>query len=372
MVTNYLALGLICELSMLILGQMVYHNSLFDARMRRAFMRAIGGVGVMILAEMGSSYFTAPSSFARMMNTASCAIGFSMSPFLPFLVAAAVSRPEARRSVIFLLPVAVNAVLALLSPFLGFVFWITPLNEYVRGQWFFMYIISYLASFAFLVIETVCAVRLYQIKSRLMLFWLFSLFLVGTAMQVIWPTIHSTWPSISILLVFYYAYCCEMIETHDALTNLFNRRTYEHHLSLLKAKGRGAVVLLDADDFKSINDEYGHLYGDMILQVIAESLRASFSKIGTSHRIGGDEFCVLCENINEQRLQDAEALFMMRMEARRKQDPRIPFVSFGHVVYHHGTAGSIEQAIAEADRRMFQYKESQKLQRPGYAQSRGA
>jgi hypothetical protein len=60
------------------------------------------------------------------------------------------------------------------------------------------------------------------------------------------------------------------------------------------------------------------------------------------------------------------------MEARRKQDPRIPFVSFGHVVYNHRTVGSVEQAIAEADRRMFQHKENQKFQRSGCAQTKGA
>lgn len=367
MVANYLALGLICELSMIILGQMVHHNSLFNSRMRKAFIRAIWGIGVVILAEMGSSYFTAPSSFARIMNSISCAIGFSVSPFLPFLVAAAVTRPGARAGVIVLIPAVANAILVLLSPFWGSVFWITPMNEYVRGQWFYLYIVSYLTSFAFLVTETVRAVRLYQIKSRGMLFWLFSLFLFGTMMQIIWPSIHTTWPNITILMVFYYAYCCEMIETHDALTNLFNRRSFEHHLSLLKAKGRGAVVLLDADDFKRVNDEHGHLYGDMSLQVIAESLRASFSKIGTSHRIGGDEFCVLCENIDEQRLQDAEALFTMRMDARRREDPRIPFVSLGHAAYSHRTVGNLEQAIEEADRRMFAHKENRKLQRSGCA-----
>jgi diguanylate cyclase (GGDEF)-like protein len=358
MATNYLALGLVSVLSMSILGYMVYHNVLLEEKLRRSFIYAICGISVAITAEMGTSYFTASSSFDRAMNVVFCTIGFSVSPFVPVLIATAFARHGSRLGMVLLIPAAINFILVSLSPFFDFVFAVSPANEYERGPLFFIFVVAYMSSFAYLVEETVRAIRRFREKGRIVLIWLLLLFLTGTLMQLVWPAVHSTWPSISILMVFYYAYYCELLETHDAVTNLYSRRSYERHLLSLEKKRKGAIVLLDADDFKSVNDLYGHQFGDKCLMTIGESIYTSFSKIGTCHRIGGDEFCILCECTDEKSLLDAEDAFKKSLDAFRKEDQRIPCVSFGHAVYDRQVHEKIEQAVAEADQKLFQYKKS--------------
>jgi diguanylate cyclase (GGDEF)-like protein len=120
--------------------------------------------------------------------------------------------------------------------------------------------------------------------------------------------------------------------------------------------------MFDVDDFKSTNDRHGHPYGDVSLRVIAENIKASFGKIGLCYRIGGDEFCVLSEQTGNSALKNAEELFVAKMEASRRQDPNLPYVSFGRALYDQ-TQNGIEQVTAEADRRMFQNKQKQKLAR---------
>lgn len=83
---------------------------------------------------------------------------------------------------------------------------------------------------------------------------------------------------------------------HDPLTGLANRRKFNDELdSTLKNERQGAVVLLDVDNFKRINDTLGHVYGDKVLQAIGARL-ITFAKSGPFvSRFGGDEFLILID-----------------------------------------------------------------------------
>jgi diguanylate cyclase (GGDEF)-like protein len=98
---------------------------------------------------------------------------------------------------------------------------------------------------------------------------------------------------------------------HDPLTGLANRSLVLDHLRLALARaGRrsslAAVIFLDLDDFKPINDTLGHRAGDEILVRIAERLRSAVRPSDTLGRWGGDEFVVVCEDL--ERASDAPAI----------------------------------------------------------------
>jgi diguanylate cyclase (GGDEF)-like protein len=81
---------------------------------------------------------------------------------------------------------------------------------------------------------------------------------------------------------------------HDELTELPNRRLFLQRLRELIERGEGAVtVLLDLDDFKSVNDTLGHQHGDELLVEVAHRLRASLPQDVTVARLGGDEFALV-------------------------------------------------------------------------------
>ena len=93
----------------------------------------------------------------------------------------------------------------------------------------------------------------------------------------------------------------------DPLTRLANRRIFEDRLaSLCVAEAPFAILFMDLDHFKAVNDTYGHLIGDILLQRVAVRLRASIRKGDLVARIGGDEFAVLQASGATQ--QSAEAL----------------------------------------------------------------
>lgn len=96
----------------------------------------------------------------------------------------------------------------------------------------------------------------------------------------------------------------EYMATHDELTGLPNRYLFNDRLKhALQRAAREqhllAVLLIDLDHFKEINDTYGHVKGDQVLQQVAQRLIGALRQSDTVARMGGDEFCVILENITQ-------------------------------------------------------------------------
>lgn len=97
---------------------------------------------------------------------------------------------------------------------------------------------------------------------------------------------------------------------HDWLTNTLTRGHLEKSaeaqtLRTIKLKQSQAMLLMDLDNFKSINDTYGHLFGDTVLQAFADLIKDNAREIDLIGRYGGEEFCILMPNSTE-----AEALLL--------------------------------------------------------------
>jgi two-component system, cell cycle response regulator len=89
----------------------------------------------------------------------------------------------------------------------------------------------------------------------------------------------------------------------DALTGLHNRRYMEAHLQALEAAARGggqplSLLLVDVDNFKAINDSFGHAAGDAVLRELVARLRSNTRRIDTACRLGGEEFVILMPATN--------------------------------------------------------------------------
>ena len=90
----------------------------------------------------------------------------------------------------------------------------------------------------------------------------------------------------------------------DVLLNILNRRSFERELRRAAAYVRrygtaAALLYLDLDDFKPMNDRYGHAVGDSMLQAIAKTLQRTVRESDVVARLGGDEFGVLVWNVSE-------------------------------------------------------------------------
>jgi diguanylate cyclase (GGDEF)-like protein len=152
--------------------------------------------------------------------------------------------------------------------------------------------------------------------------------------------------------------------TTDALTGLHNRRHLEQHLplELVRAQRRGdsfAVVMVDADHFKRLNDTYGHDGGDVVLKEVANTLKANIRAGDLAFRYGGEEFVVVLSNTGPAGARDrAEALraAIGTLDVRHNGRPIGPITaSFGVAIFpDHGRDG--ESLIRAADAALYAAK----------------
>lgn len=147
----------------------------------------------------------------------------------------------------------------------------------------------------------------------------------------------------------------------DSLTGLANRRGLEERATPLLAddgrRGRHTVVgVLDADQFKQVNDELGHEAGDQLLADLGRSLQASAREGDVLARIGGDEFVVVAGNLPNADLASEVARRIRRdLEGLEAPDGRPVRVSLG-VAVAPDDGEHLDQLLRSADRRMYEDK----------------
>lgn len=153
----------------------------------------------------------------------------------------------------------------------------------------------------------------------------------------------------------------ETSATTDFLTGLPNARSLFLHLDseIARCKRSGEVVSLlvcDLDNFKQINDQYGHLEGNKALKVVATALRANCREYDYVARMGGDEFVVVLPGLDaENATLRSDHIRKMVLEEARLQTGLELSVSIGSATYPHGGADA-EDLLSSADRLMYKAK----------------
>jgi diguanylate cyclase (GGDEF)-like protein len=144
----------------------------------------------------------------------------------------------------------------------------------------------------------------------------------------------------------------------DPLTELVNRRAFAGAYAAeqrrrARSGGVGALLVVDCDGFKALNDRLGHQAGDDALQRVAECITANVREVDTPARLGGDEFAVLLSAPEP----GAAALIGRRIqEAVHAGEDALPTLSIGIVELPADVAVDVTTALAAADRAMYEAK----------------
>jgi len=149
----------------------------------------------------------------------------------------------------------------------------------------------------------------------------------------------------------------------DYLTGLPNARSICVHMEqeIARARRTGhslAALLCDLNGFKRVNDNFGHLVGNKLLQEIAANLRAACREYDQVGRLGGDEFVFVLPDLTAAALQDLHRRLESAVEEAGLKvcKQRVVTASIGSA-FHPGDGSTAEELLAEADRRMYESKE---------------
>ena len=153
---------------------------------------------------------------------------------------------------------------------------------------------------------------------------------------------------------------------HDPLTGLPNRRQLSEDIAnryeKLDSQGTAAVAMIDVDNFKNVNDDYGHRVGDVSLQKIASVLRTAMREGDVIYRYGGEEFVAVFKGVSGQDALAAAERLRVAVEATPltgdRLEPVSPItISIGLALMpDHGR--DVNQLIEKADRAMYRAKDS--------------
>lgn len=148
----------------------------------------------------------------------------------------------------------------------------------------------------------------------------------------------------------------ERAARRDGLTGMYNRSGFEKEVSgymKRNPKETGMFLLVDVDDFKRINDQYGHLEGDAALKKFALTLKNVFRKGGIIGRLGGDEFTVFVKKVNTVEEMDRKMAELFRA---LKDAHTIPLTCSVGITFAHGDNFSYERSLRQTDTALYESK----------------
>ena len=185
------------------------------------------------------------------------------------------------------------------------------------------------------------------------------------------PLVNETFRfSVFLFVVFMIAKYKRMLETQkelammDPLTGIANRRAFRQFATVEIDRSRRytlpfSVMVIDVDDFKSINDQFGHHTGDRLLVTVVETIKQNLRAIDIIARFGGDEFVILLVNTAETAADTVARKLQRQLLDKMKEKKWAVTFSIGMVTCHT-IPDSVEKAIQAADALMYEVKHNGK------------
>ena len=277
-----------------------------------------------------------------------------LAPSTGVIIALAYGEPFKYRAAMAV--VLINVIFLAVSMPLGLVVSVDSSGIMHRESLFAVYMIVFAASIMYAFASVIILGRKYQRGPDFVLACILLILVEGVLDVFSDPAVRVAYICIAVTnLLLYMNYFRTMLGV-DQVTELLDRRSYDSWIDNVPA---GAVIILfDVDDFKRVNDTYGHYPGDYCLQKIGECIIKVYKRYGKCFRIGGDEFCVTV-NSSKVSVMDLNQQFLNELSRMREEDERIPHVSIGYAFYDYGIT-NIRDAVAKADEMLYENKAKKK------------
>ena len=283
----------------------------------------------------------------------------------------------ARMRIIMISVIVVNGALLLAAIFGLNVFFIDKNNFYHRGPLMLIYVVLLF----FIILALLYSMHLFardtQSTMRVTLLAFTAILILGVILRSVFSRYNYDFLCMSVSMPFLLIYYSHVIARIDPLTKLLNRQVYQRILKRIDYTT--IVIMIDANDFKHINDTHGHPRGDKVLRLLARVIQKTYSEYAYCFRLGGDEFCaILKPNVFEELLAktpdgDDRAMaekLMKKLDdailARTKNGGEGSYlkdgIAQGYGIFydslnHPSSKESLEEVIAIADKMMYDRKE---------------
>lgn len=276
---------------------------------------------------------------------------------------------------VILSTIIANAVTIVVLP----VFRIDTDRVYHRGQFVFIYIVLLAIGLAALIWGMIIFSGKTQSTMKQTMLAFASILIASIILRAFFPAINYDFLCLSVAVPFLLIYYSHIVLRVDSLTRLLNRQVYSKVVKRINYTT--IVIMIDANNFKKINDTHGHECGDRTLKQIGYAIYEAYGKIANCYRIGGDEFCVILKPdvfekiIEKTRYRDVYSLAEQLMskldeilsaKAESDDEGLLKYgVSQGYGVYYSQMSSpNFYDVLSLADKRMYANKEKFKKEHP--------
>ncbi len=307
--------------------------------------------------EIASNYFGSIQETAfRIPNLLTNSLGFALAPVIPLAIAFLYDESLGKHKYFLFSPIIVGSVFSLLSPFYGWIFIVSDNNVYSRGPLFSINVVVSLYSFIIMIYSNKKSSKDFDKDQRTFLSLLYLLIISGNIVQIIFKDVIVIWICVALSILLYYIFLRELQFKYDLMTGVRNRFSFEKKIVEMQSLDVVTIIVLDLNNLKNVNDSLGHLEGDKALTDAAYIIKTSFDACGITYRIGGDEFCVLCNSFDKTKLENAFNV-IRNLCAKHGPVAGFPFtIAYGYEVYNKLKKVSIFNTFAKADLAMYTNK----------------
>lgn len=324
---------------------MIKTSAFLDKKATRRTYILIGIVFVLSILVFIEFYYGKDIDF-RTARTVLMAIRYSSTPFIIAWIIYTLIKKQ--KSFIFILA-SILLIIDIVSIFTGIVFKVDDANQLVRGP------LGYLP---FIVTGLYCAFLIYVLirrsNKRTMEIIPIVFLAISFISSLVFPFVLGSnfsqifCPTIGVALFVYYVFLILQLSKKDALTGLLNRQAFNTETSA-STKDITAIISIDMNGLKKINDTYGHSSGDEALVTLALCFARACRARQSVYRLGGDEFVILCRKTSED-----DVLKIVRKINKYVSETKYS-CSIGYC-YRGNNYKSFEDTLKESDERMYEIK----------------
>ncbi|MGB4438408.1 MAG: GGDEF domain-containing protein [Sedimentibacter sp.] len=283
--------------------------------------------------------------------------GFLLAPVVPFVLLFLNNNKIYSKIIVYSIPLCINVFINILSYTTGGIFYIDAQGQYFRGKLFFLSIGICAFYYILLIISIIQNDSEYDKEDLLFLKFAFLVPFMAVILQILFYGFCLVWASVALTLLLYYIFLRELQFKFDATSRIKNRKTFEKEMEQCeRSKENVAIVVLDLNDLKKINDTKGHNAGDEAILISATVLHDCFKGFGSAYRIGGDEFCVICISATKKMVDNALLKLEHLLNKENKNRDIKIVLAHGYAFCKKDQNESVYDVFFKADKFMYEHK----------------
>ena len=373
-------IGLAC-MSLLTLGVLIYENGRMNMKDKKYFIYAIIGIGLACLSEWGAIMLNGADESTMLSHNILKGLDYITTPAAGALFTLPVTKGQSKLKTAISAVLGVNTILQIVSMFNGCMYYIDADNYYQHGPLYTIYyVISGLVALL-VTIEFISYGKRFKKRNILSIVLIGLIIIGGVALQeFVDHNLRVTCLSLALASIFLFIHYSEFNQMEfdanleekerllstDPLTGLYSRFAYNRFLmdfeGTIKRDVLGgvkfAICECDLNGLKTVNDVYGHEAGDRYILNCSKTIK-DFFKHGTIYRTGGDEFVIVFENANYEKIEKLENKIKNFMDAEMASDKnaadRVLFAA-GFAMFDPTIDSNYDDVFKRADKAMYEAK----------------